>query len=76
MASPHYVKFLEMPALQIGDFRNIWVLFDKCNNKYEHVVSVCPAAYYSIKNIHCLKAFLAQEILDCMIHVFITSRTE
>ena len=36
---------------------------DKCINMYENVTSVCWAAYYHLKNIHCLKAFLTQEAL-------------
>ena len=34
------------------------------------------AAYYHLKNIHCLKAFLTQEALVTVIHAFVTSRID
>jgi len=37
-------------------------------NMHEHVTSVCRAAYYHLKNIHCLKAFLTQETLVTVVH--------
>jgi len=42
-----------------GSVKNLGVIF----NMYEHVTSVCQAAYYHLKNIYCLKAFLTQEVL-------------
>ena len=41
---------------------------------YNHVTSVCRAAYYHLKNIHCLKALLTQETLVSVVHAFVTSR--
>jgi len=43
---------------------------------YEHVASVCRAAYYHLKNIHRLKAFLTQESLVTVAHAFVTSRMD
>ena len=43
---------------------------------HEHVTSVCQAAYYHIKNIHCLKAFLTQDALITVVHAFVTSRID
>ncbi|KAK2140652.1 hypothetical protein LSH36_1283g00020 [Paralvinella palmiformis] len=43
---------------------------------HEHVTSVCRAAYYHLKNIHCLKAFLTQESLVTVVHAFVTSRID
>jgi len=43
---------------------------------YEHITSVCRAAYYHLKNIHCLKAFLTQESLVAVVHAFVTSRID
>ena len=40
---------------------------------YEHVTSVCRAAYYHLKNIHCLKAFLTQEALIFVVHALVIS---
>jgi len=48
--------------------QNLGVIFDQCINVYEHVTSVCRAAYYHLKNIHCLKAFLTQEALVTVVH--------
>ena len=70
-ASPHCVKSLKTPALQIdassitpnGSVKNLGVIFDQCINMHEHVTSVCRAAYYHLKNIHYLKEFLKQETL-------------
>jgi len=39
---------------------------------YEHVTSLRRAAYYHLKNIHCLKAFLTQETLVTVVHGFVT----
>jgi len=50
------------------------VISDKCINMYEHVTSVCRAAYYHLKNIHCLRKFLTQEALVTIVHIFVTSR--
>ena len=69
LASPHCIKSLKTPALQIGaslitpygSAKNLGVIFDQCINMYEHVTSVCRAAYYHLKNIHCLKAFLTPQ---------------
>ena len=58
LASAHSVKSLKSPALQTGAS-----YFDQCINMHGHVTSVCRAAYYHLKNIHCLKAFLTQESL-------------
>jgi len=43
---------------------------------HEHVTSVCRAAYYHLKNIHCLKAFLKQEAIVTVVHIFVTSRID
>ena len=43
---------------------------------YEHVTSVCRAAYYHLKNIHCLKTFLTQKVLVTVVHAFVTSRID
>jgi len=40
---------------------------------YEHVTSVSRAAYYHLKKIHYLKAFLTQEALVTIVHAFVTS---
>jgi len=71
LASPHCVKYLVTPALQMGassitpngSVKNLWIIFDQCINMYEYVTSVCCAAYYHLKNIHCLKVFLTQKAL-------------
>ena len=81
--SPHCVKSLKTPALQMsassvtlnGSVKKLGVIFDQCINMYEHVRSVCRAAYYHLKNIHCLKALLTQEVLVTVVHV-ITSRID
>ena len=81
LASPHCVKSLKTPALQMGassitpngSVKNLGVIFDQCINMHEHVTSVCRAAYYHLKNIHCLKAFLTQEALVTVVHAFVTS---
>ena len=56
-----------------GSIQNLGVIFDQCINMYQHVTSVCRAAYYHLKNIHCLKAFLTQESLVTVVHAFVTS---
>jgi len=69
--SPHCVKSLKTPALQMSassitpnwSVKTLGVIFDQCINMYENVTSVCRAPYYYLKNIHCLKAFLTQEAL-------------
>jgi len=61
LASPHCVKSLKIPALQIGassitpngSVKNLGVIFYQCINMHEHVTSVCRAAYYILKNIQC-----------------------
>ena len=81
LASSHCVKFLKTPALQMGtssitpngSVKNLGVMFDQCINMHETVTSVCRAAYYHLKNIHCLKAFLTQESLVTLVHAFVTS---
>jgi len=63
LASRHCVKSLKTPASSITpnrSERNLGVIFDLCINMYEHVASVWRAAYYHLKNIHCLKALLTQ----------------
>ena len=75
---------LKIRALQIGassitlkgSVQNLEVIFDQCSNMHEHVTSVCRAAYYHLKNIHCLKAFLKQEALATVVHPFVTSRID
>ena len=52
------------------------VIFDQCINMHEHITSVCRAAYYHLKNIHLLKAFLTQESLVTVVHAFVTSRID
>jgi len=63
LTSPNCVKSLKAPPLQRGVssirhngfVENLGLTFYKCINIYEHVVAVCIAAYYHLKNIHCLK---------------------
>jgi len=43
---------------------------------YEHVTSIYRAAYYHLKNVHCLKAFLTQDALVTVIYAFVTSRID
>jgi hypothetical protein len=59
-----------------GSLKNLGVIFDQSINMYEHVTSVWRAAYYHLKNVHCLKAFLTQEALVTVVHAFVTSRID
>ena len=59
-----------------GSVKNLAVIIDQCINIHEHVTSVCRAAYYHLKNIHCLKAFLTQEALVTVVHAFVVSRID
>ena len=59
-----------------GSVKNLGVILDQCINMHEHVTSACRAAYYHLKNIHCLKAFLTQESLVTVVHAFVTSRID
>ena len=59
-----------------GSVKTIGVIIDQCINMHEHVTSVCRAAYYHLKNIHCLKTFLTQEVLVTVVHAFVTSRID
>jgi len=62
LVSTHYVKTLNTLALQMGvssitangSVTNLGAIFDQCINIYEHVTSVCRAAYYHLKNAHCI----------------------
>ena len=81
LASPHWVKDTSIrdDAFSItpnGSLTNLRVIFDQCINMHEHVISVCRAAYYHLKNIHCLKAFLTQESLLTVVHAFVSSRID
>ena len=84
LASSHCIKSLKTPALQVGassiipngPVQTLGVIFDQCINMYVHVTSVCRAAYYHLKNIHYLKAFLTQEALVTVVHVFVTYRID
>jgi len=51
-------------------------LFYLSINMYEHVTSVCRAAYYHLKNMHCLKSFLTKEALITVVYAFATSRID
>ena len=50
------------------------IMFGKYINMYEYVITKCRAAYYHLKNIHCLKALLTQEALVTVVHLFVSSR--
>ena len=84
LASPHCVKSLTTSALRMGassitpngSVKNLGIIFDQCINMHEHVTSVCRAAYYHLKNIHCLKAFLTQEALVTIVNAFGTYRID
>jgi len=84
LASPHCVKSLKTPALQMGassitpngSVTNLGVISHQCINIYEHVTSVCPATYYYLKNIHYFKALLTQEALVTVIPAFVTFRID
>ena len=84
LASTHCVKSLKTPILEMGassiianwSLKNLGIIFDKCINMYQNVTSVCRAAYYHLKNSHCLKAFLTQETLVTVVHAFATSRID
>ena len=43
---------------------------------HEHVTSLCRAAYYHLKNIHCLKTLSTPEALVTVVHAFVTSRID
>jgi len=76
LSSAHCVKSLKTPALQMGassiipnvSVKHLGVTFDQCINMHEHVTPVYQAAYYHLKNIHCLKALLTQESLVSVVH--------
>jgi len=84
LALPHCVKSLWTASLQVGassiipngPVQILGVIFDQCINMYEHVTSVCRAAYYHLKNIHYLKAFLTQEAPVTVVHAFVTYRID
>ena len=77
LASPHCVKFLKTPAMQMGassitpngSVKNIGVIFYQCIKIYEHITSVCRAAYYHLKNIHL-------QALVTVVHAFVTARID
>ena len=60
---------IKIPSLQIGassitpngSVKCLGVIFDQCINMCGNVTSVCRAAYYHFKNIHCLKAFIGTQ---------------
>jgi len=82
LASPHCVKTQKSLALQMvvssitpnGSVKNLGDICDQSININEHVTSVCRAAYYHLKNIHCLKTFLTHEALVTLVDAFVTSR--
>jgi len=84
LASPNCIKLLKKPSLQMGSssstlnglIKNLRVIFDQCINMYEHATSVYRAAYYHLKNIHCLKYFLTQEAHISVIHAFVIARID
>jgi len=84
LASPNCVKSLKTPALQMGassitpngSIKNLGVIFYQSINMFEHVTSVCRAAYYHLQNIHRLKEFMTQETLVTVLHAFVTSRID
>ena len=79
LASPHCVKFLKTPALQMGESLitpNLGITFDQCIKMHEHVTSISRAAYYHLKKIHCLKASLTQEAFVTVVHAFVTCRID
>jgi len=59
-----------------GSVKYLEVIFGQCISMYEHVTSVCRAANCHLKNIHFLKAFLTQEALVIVVHVFVTFRID
>jgi hypothetical protein len=84
LTSPHCVKFLKTPALQMeassntynGSVKNLGFIFNQSVNMYEHITSVSPVVYYHYKNSYCLKAFLTQEALVTVVHAFLASRRD
>jgi len=64
LVSPHGVKSLKIPAIQIGAFfitKHQEVIFNQSINMDEHVTSSCLALYDPVKNFHCLKTLLTQK---------------
>ena len=59
-----------------GPVQNLGIMFDQCIKMYEHVTSLSQAAYYHLKNIHCLKTFLTREALLTVFHAFVTTRID
>ena len=84
MASPYFVKFLTPPILPIcSSFTSpnepvqiLRLIFDRCINLNEHITSVCWASSYHLKNNHCLKVLLTQEILISVVHAFVLSHID
>jgi len=84
LASPHCVKSLKTPALQMGtssitpngSVKNLGFIFDQCINMYEHVTSVCRVTYYNLKNIRRLTTFLTKKALLTVVHAFVTFRID
>jgi len=80
LASPQCVKSVKTPVLHMGassitsndSVKHLRVIFDNCINMYEHVTSVCWAAYYQLKNIYRLKAFLTQEAVVTEVHALVS----
>ena len=52
--------------------KNLGGIFDQCINMFEHATSVCRAVLYHLKNIHCLRALLAQETFITLVNAFFT----
>jgi len=84
IASPHYIKSISTPGIQVGDsiidpsekVKNLGVIFDQCFNMESHIMTVCRSSYFHLKNIRSLNPFLQPEALVTVTHAFITSRID
>ncbi len=79
-----YQKNPEFPSIKIGDAiihcndsaRNIGVIFDSHMSMEKQVSSITKQAFFHLRNISKIRAYLSSEALETVCHAFITSRLD
>ena len=56
--------------------RNIGVIYDSSMSMENHIMAICKAAFYHLRNISRIRKYLSSQTAEMLVHAFVSSRLD
>ena len=62
--------------LRCGVARNFGVIYDSSMSMENHIMAICKAAFYHLRNISRIRKYLSSQTAEMLVHAFVSSRLD